>query len=98
MELTISDIERIRRAGHVDFTLESGPVLKNLDGHCVFLDKNGKCDIYEIRPKGCRLYPLVMSMPSRRWLLDPHCPHSEEFSPDPEDIISLESLIDELEG
>ena len=100
MELTDRDIERIVKGGHTDFYLEinGSYVLKNSGGSCVFLGDDGRCSIYRIRPKGCRLYPLVMGMPSRRWGLDHKCPHRDEFSPDPEDIISLESLIDELGG
>jgi Fe-S-cluster containining protein len=79
MPLTKRDIERIKRLG---FTEESFvdrrsriPRLKNVDGHCVFLDPTmNSCTIYPDRPEGCRLYPLVYEEESDRVTVDPLCP------------------------
>lgn len=65
MPLTKSDIKRIRRLGypksHFLVWDEKGvPRLRNIDGHCVFLDTSTmKCTIYPYRPEGCRIYPLI---------------------------------------
>ena len=31
---------------------------KKKDGRCIFLDEAGKCEIYQIRPNICRIYPF----------------------------------------
>lgn len=64
MELLAEDIERITSAGFKleDFAVEKDGIyrLKNVDGHCVFYDTSTRrCKIYDIRPVGCRLYPLI---------------------------------------
>ncbi|MEZ0320185.1 MAG: YkgJ family cysteine cluster protein [Pyrobaculum sp.] len=64
MELLAEDIERIVAAGYKleEFAIEKDGVyrLRNVDGHCVFYDPLSRsCKIYDIRPVGCRLYPLV---------------------------------------
>ncbi len=64
MELSKSDIERITRLGYKleDFAVRGADGryrLKNVNGRCVFLGEDGRCKIYEHRPLGCRLYPVV---------------------------------------
>lgn len=64
MPLTKDDVERILALGYrlEEFAEFRGGVLrlKNVDGRCVFNDPETKlCKIYEHRPVGCRLYPLV---------------------------------------
>lgn len=65
MPLTREDIARIVSLGYKisDFVrvgADGIPRLKNVNGHCVFLDEDtGKCKIYPWRPLGCRLYPLI---------------------------------------
>jgi len=79
MPLTKEDIERIEALGYVReyFVVEGKdgiPRLRNINGHCVFLDTaTGKCRIYQHRPLGCRLYPLVY-VPGRGVDIDPLCP------------------------
>lgn len=79
MPLTRRDIERIKRLGYPEeYFVAKGrdgiPRLKNINGHCVFLDpETGKCRIYPWRPLGCRLYPLVC-MPGYGVIIDPECP------------------------
>ncbi len=40
--------------------LESGEltVVLNADGRCSFLDRDGRCSVYEVRPMQCRTYPF----------------------------------------
>ena len=48
------------------------------------------CSVYEIRPKGCRTYPYVLSQDDRA-VLDLGCPHRSVFPPPPEgtDVVLL---------
>ncbi len=79
MPLTRSDIERIKSLGYsedyfVVYDEDGIPRLRNVDGHCVFLDpETGACKIYPWRPMGCRLYPLVC-VPGVGVTVDPECP------------------------
>lgn len=62
MPLTDEDLKRLEKLGfkRADFTIEvDGETrLKNMAKQCFFL-KDGRCSIYEARPEGCRIYPLV---------------------------------------
>ena len=54
--------------------------LNNIDGHCVFFDPLLKtCQIYEIRPKGCRFYPLIYNILEEKCVLDEECPRPNLF-------------------
>ncbi|MEM1517134.1 MAG: YkgJ family cysteine cluster protein [Thermofilum sp.] len=86
MVLLRKDVERLERLGYRrgDFAVESGGFarLRNVDGYCYFYDKaTGLCRVYEHRPLGCRLYPLVFDE-VRGVLLDPECPLSSFFAED----------------
>lgn len=77
MELLFEDIERIVAAGYpLEYFAEekSGVLrLKNVSGHCVFYDVESRtCRIYQIRPVGCRLYPLTYN--GREVEVDKTCP------------------------
>ena len=98
MILLKSDIERIERLGYNRnlFAEKRGSFirLKNVDGHCIFLDpKSGSCRIYSHRPLGCRIYPLIYDE-ERGILLDPECPLASYWSLHCEE---LERGIRELE-
>jgi len=90
MELSNEDIARIERLNpwglkKHDFCiyLESFYVLKNINGHCIFLnDKNLKCKIYEYRPTGCKFYPLMYDLNKDKCKMDSLCPKRHEFYPD----------------
>jgi Fe-S-cluster containining protein len=96
MPLTSKDIERISNSGKKDFYHSTSHQLANIDGRCIFLTEEGECTIYDIRPEGCKLYPLIMSMPAREPILDEECPHIDEFDIEAEDVIRLNGLVDEL--
>lgn len=65
MELLPEDIERIESLGYrfEEFAEvgQDGIVrLRSVDGRCVFYDPvTRSCRIYEHRPIGCRLYPVI---------------------------------------
>ncbi len=80
MPLTSGDIARLEAAGYrreefMYIDEEGIPRLRNVNGHCVFLDEaTGKCRVYRIRPAGCRLYPLVYDPVGGEVVVDPDCP------------------------
>ncbi len=87
MILTVEDLYRIIDLGYSlrEFAVESKGFirLRNIDGHCVFLDpKTNKCMIYEYRPIGCRLYPLIYDPDRRRVLIDRFCPKAYSINKD----------------
>jgi Fe-S-cluster containining protein len=65
MLLSKKDIKCLEKRGFsqnqfVNFDENGYAVLKNHDGYCVFYDlKNHKCSVYEDRPVGCRVYPVI---------------------------------------
>ena len=82
MPLSSSDIVRIKGLGFSgDFFIlkkNGNRQLKNLSGRCVF--HNGqRCTIYNYRPEGCRLYPVIFCETTGETLLDSYCPHHKKF-------------------
>jgi Fe-S-cluster containining protein len=87
MPLTESDIARLESLGHhrdhfSTLDEEFVPQLLNDGDHCVFLGRDGKCTVYEHRPDGCRLYPLVWDRDTNRVVRDDFCPWNREFPVD----------------
>lgn len=85
MLLLDEDIERITGLGYEEKFFagkesQTGfKVLKNSRaGRCVFHDGT-QCTIYENRPKGCELYPIIFSEDSMSAVKDDLCPYREEF-------------------
>jgi len=79
MILTRSDILRIAKLGYSpdDFTVKSGGFirLKNVNGACFFLDRETlRCKIYNSRPIGCRLYPIIYDVERNVITVDKECP------------------------
>jgi hypothetical protein len=66
MLLCKKDIKCLEKRGFgqrqfVNFDKNGYAVLKNRNGYCVFYDlKNRKCSVYEDRPAGCRVYPVIL--------------------------------------
>ncbi len=98
MPLTRTDVERLAGLGHdpAAFTLvEDGfTFLTNVEGRCYFLDHEGRCSAYEDRPKGCRLYPLVLSEDMADFRLDRLCPHRAVVQPEEGHRTALLQLLD----
>ena len=70
--------------------------LKNNNGRCVF--HNGTwCTIYDQRPEGCTLYPVVYDMHNRCAILDSDCPQRHCFSLSETKAQQLTALIHILE-
>jgi len=101
MPLSQRDIMRIESLGYSrDFFVDIHDgwlQLKNRDGLCVFHDGR-KCLIYEHRPEGCQLYPIIFDKDTNCAILDEECPHRTKF------LITLSSrkklfyLVSEVES
>ncbi len=81
MTLTEADVAALEATGATGFArLDDNGDLEfvNRDGRCVFLGDDG-CRVYEARPEGCRLYPLVLDLRSGMVIRDTLCPHRGEF-------------------
>lgn len=94
------DVDRIKKLGFEKnfFVIEDGCLLrlKNESGRCVFLKDYG-CSIYEYRPEGCRLYPLVYNPYKNHFEMDHLCPFNFEFKISEEDGEYLKRFIKTLE-
>jgi uncharacterized protein len=66
MLLCKKDIKSLEKRGFsksqfVNFDKNGYALLKNRDGYCFFYDlKNRKCSVYQDRPAGCRVYPVIL--------------------------------------
>ena len=73
MPLTEDDLKRIDKLGfkRTDFTVEADGEtrLRNVKKACFFL-REGMCIIYEERPEGCRIYPLVYDLDAHKFIYD----------------------------
>ena len=67
MMLSDADVERLERVGFsrqkfVRYDRHGFVRLKNCRGFCLFYDvEKCRCKIYEHRPFGCRIYPVIYS-------------------------------------
>ncbi len=106
MPLTDEDIERIKALGfdenEFSVVVEGVRRLRNAEGACYFL-KDNKCTIYENRPTGCRIYPLVLDE-SGKVVVDEVCPLKDEIEAEltPEVVkqaaIALKKIVEEIYG
>lgn len=100
MFLTSRDIQLIEKRGFTRefFVSENNGwlQLKNHHGRCVFHNGN-KCIIYEHRPEGCRLYPLVYDKTHEEVILDDECPQRHCFPLTKEKNSQLKRLVCLLE-
>lgn len=101
MPLLKKDIDRIKR---VDMTVEYFIIekdgwlqLKNVNGLCVFHDGT-QCTVYEKRPEGCTLYPLIYEEETDCGILDEECPYASEFPLSGRKRVQLRSLITKLKN
>jgi len=84
MELSSYDVKRLEEAGYrrEEFAVIDGGVarLRNVDGLCYFYSiADKKCRIYEKRPLGCYLYPVV-HLVSEGAIVDELCPMGQTIS------------------
>ena len=88
MILSKQDIENIINSQRInlkeiDFvkkTIEGFFQLKNVNGFCIFFDSTTNlCKIYDVRPQGCRFYPLIYDSDKNSCVFDSECPRPELF-------------------
>jgi len=99
MLLSNNDIEIIENKGYNrNYFVKSKKgwlKLKNKDGKCVF--HNGKiCLIYEIRPEGCKLYPLIFDKEHKSAVVDEECPYQDNFRFDKKNVNQLYRLVTKM--
>jgi len=80
----IMELEQLGFPREYFVVIDNGlPRLRNIDGHCVFLDPStNKCIVYRHRPLGCRLYPLVYDVDKNEVIVDKLCPKAHEITSD----------------
>lgn len=110
MLLTQEDLDRIKKLGYnvEEFTLHTKMTdgfyqLKNVESIpgmiCFFLSDNGKCTIYENRPHGCRLYPLILNLETNETMIDFDCREQKWFRKQTfleNQVISVHALVNTL--
>ena len=100
MILTNKDVRRIHQLGFDEgvFSRKQDGWLRltNHQGKCVF-HNGARCVIYEQRPEGCRLYPIVFDKGERCAILDEGCPHRDLFFLSEDAVQNLTNLVSELE-
>jgi len=99
MLLSNDDVEKIKNLGYNvnDFSrAKKGWLkLKNKNGKCVFHD--GKiCLIYDSKPEGCKLYPLIFSKDYNSAIVDEECPYVDSFKFNANDLKKLDDLINRI--
>jgi Fe-S-cluster containining protein len=85
MTLENADVERLAARGQEGFFAERADgalQLYNRGGRCVFLGEDGRCRVYDDRPEGCRLYPLILDVVRNVVILHDDCPWAREFEVD----------------
>ncbi|MFW9855213.1 MAG: YkgJ family cysteine cluster protein [Candidatus Thorarchaeota archaeon] len=113
MILSKLDINRISESTNLkpsDFSFindEGQKVIQNeakrVDGvegeYCVFLNAEGKCIIYSVRPIGCRFYPVIWDHSNHVAILDDYCPYTSHFDPPGKNMEkALETFILKIYG
>lgn len=85
MTLTPSDIKRLELLGHrrEEFSIREGRFykLRNVNGWCYFY-RSGRCSVYDYRPIGCSLYPIVIDLDRLEIYVDEYCPLAKETRPE----------------
>jgi len=101
MILSYQDIERIKRLGfdtNFFVTRRNGWLqLKNQDGHCVF-HSSIMCTIYENRPDGCKLYPIIYDKDKKHAVFDKDCPQRDKFHMSKSITKQLYDLVSKIES
>ena len=100
MPLSVLDIARIKGLGFSEDSFivkkNGNRQLKNLSGRCVF--HNGqRCAIYNHRPEGCQLYPVIFDEDTREAILDSYCPYHDKFQLTPSISRKVIKLVRKLD-
>jgi hypothetical protein len=85
MLLSKKDITLLEKQGFdtkffVTFDREGFAKLKNMDGYCVFYNRDKqRCRVYVNRPAGCRVYPVILDE-EIGIILDDICPERDTIT------------------
>jgi Fe-S-cluster containining protein len=84
MELSSEDIEWLERMGYrsKEFVVMDDGLsrLRNINGYCYFYSRtNRRCKIYDARPLGCYIYPVV-HLENEGAIVDELCPMGQTVS------------------
>jgi uncharacterized protein len=100
MPLSYDDIDRISRLGYEQKffvrRVRGWLQLKNRSGKCVFHDGAG-CIIYDNRPEGCQLYPVIFDKELDSAVVDDECLHQASFHPTDDLVKKLNLLVSKIE-
>jgi len=100
MPLLEADIKRLKRqdnrANFYRVKKDGELQLKNKDGKCFFHDGE-HCLIYDDRPEGCKIYPVIYDEDADCVILDKECPYNNQFKISRLDRILLRRLIKKLD-
>ena len=96
MLISNNDIEKIEKNGYnrnyFTKSKKGWLKLKNKDGKCIF--HNGKiCIIYDNRPEGCMLYPLIFNREHKSFVVDEDCPYGDNFRFNKKSVNQLYGLV-----
>ena len=101
MILSNADIERIKELRFdTKFFVRKNRgwlQLKNNNGRCIFHD-GISCSIYEHRPEGCKLYPIIYDKDKNYAVFDEDCSHRHRFKRSNNTKQQLYNLISKLEA
>jgi len=96
MPLAEFDINRIEALGYPRELFveiyDGWAQLINKDGRCIFHTKT-RCSIYEHRPLGCQLYPVIFDEETQTAIIDSDCQHPEYFEINEENKETLFRLV-----
>jgi hypothetical protein len=100
MLLSKMDIKRIESLGYscdIFVDIHDGWLqLKNQDGRCVF-HSSIMCTIYENRPDGCKLYPIIYDKDKKHVVFDKDCPQRDKFHMSKSITKQLYDLVSKIE-
>ena len=86
MLLSNEDVTRIKNQTNLSkrefmFNRDGYLYLKNKGRYCVFLNhQNKRCTIYEIRPRGCRFYPIIYDPYDNQCIVDRDCTNKRSIN------------------
>lgn len=99
MLLSNKDVEKIKNLGYaVNYFVENKKdwlKLKNKNGRCIFHDGT-ICLIYDKRPEGCKLFPLIYDEEYKYAILDEECPYKDNFKFNSVAIKKLYDLVNQI--
>jgi uncharacterized protein len=79
-DITLLEKQGFRKEYFAKFDRQGFAQLRNLDGYCVFYDRDKqRCKIYTNRPAGCRVYPVILDEETGI-ILDNICPETETIN------------------